>query len=30
MESKMIESCAMSFELSPLVGSGIFFIFLIF
>jgi len=30
MESKMIESCAMLFELSPLVRSGIFFIFLVF
>jgi len=30
MESQAIESCAMSFELLPLVRTGIFFIFLVF
>ena len=30
MESKMIESCAMSFELPPLVRSGIFLSFFSF
>lgn len=30
MEAQMIESCAMSFELPPLVRSGIFLSFLSF